>query len=191
MRDSRIIPPSLVRLRYTHIALFSNDWSRARVGVVIITQIVLHVSIMLATIPCAKPFLVVFDSGGLHMPAGVGNSQTPLVRPQPPPPADSNSTSSLAKLPGLAGRRKRREAWRVVLRPDSAKTVTTVTTVQHDADQAKIAARMRSIDSSLSSRNGIVRTDSVAIAFDDAAQMLNQKRSRSIGELANWRLPEL
>jgi len=57
-----IIAPNITRLRYLQIALFAADWSYARVPLQIVNQITLHLSIILATVPCAKPFLTVSSS---------------------------------------------------------------------------------------------------------------------------------
>ncbi|KAI7080731.1 hypothetical protein KC327_g93 [Hortaea werneckii] len=62
-----ILPPLLIRLHFNHVSLFSNDWPRARVPAVILGQVVLHLSVILTTVPCAKPFLRIFDSGSLSL----------------------------------------------------------------------------------------------------------------------------
>ncbi|KAI6849360.1 hypothetical protein KC327_g4439 [Hortaea werneckii] len=62
-----ILPPLLIRLHFNHVSLFSNDWPRARVPAVILGQVVIHLSVILTTVPCAKPFLRIFDSGSLHL----------------------------------------------------------------------------------------------------------------------------
>ena len=81
MTASRVIPPILVRMRYVHNALYSHDWSHSRVDAVVLSQVVLHLSIILATVPCAKPFLYIFESGGLHMPAKAASTLLPRAQP--------------------------------------------------------------------------------------------------------------
>lgn len=130
----RVIPPSITRLHFIHLALFSSDWSHARVGGVITTQIVLHLSIMLATVLYAKPFFTVFETGELHgyrhatdeIPLADINTALPIFRRTGHPPVDGRSSSyDVAKAPGPASRRLRVEHWRLVLRPDHDSTITT------------------------------------------------------------------
>lgn len=63
-----ILPPAVARLRFIKISWHSADWSYARVDVQILTQVAVHVSTILATVPCVKNFLLVFESGNLHPP---------------------------------------------------------------------------------------------------------------------------
>lgn len=63
-----VVPPALTRLHYLELSWQAADWSYARVNVQILTQVTMHVSTILATVPCAKNFLLVFDSGNLHPP---------------------------------------------------------------------------------------------------------------------------
>ncbi|TKA82468.1 hypothetical protein B0A55_02175 [Friedmanniomyces simplex] len=153
-----IIAPNTTRLRYLHIALFSADWSYARVPLQIVNQITLHLSIILATIPCAKPFLTVFESGGLHLPAEAAPTELPELNR---PPVDDHSN--------------------------------TITSVRHDPADAETAARDRSLGApkSESSDLRILRTDSVVVAYDDAENLLHQRKSVEGPEINNWRLPEL
>lgn len=63
-----VVPPSITRLHYIKVSWQAADWSYARINVQIITQVALHVSTILATVPCVKNFLLVFESGNLHPP---------------------------------------------------------------------------------------------------------------------------
>jgi len=97
-------------------------------------QIVLHLSIILATLPCAKPFLVVFESGGLLNP--------PL----------SNR--------GGEERTERIQSWELALRPLDTGTLARV---EYDPVDAAARARRRSVRSSRSAREGITRTASFSV----------------------------
>lgn len=57
-----VLPPVIMRLLYIRISWQSADWSYARINVQIITQVALHVSTILCTIPCTKNFLLVFET---------------------------------------------------------------------------------------------------------------------------------
>lgn len=130
-----MIPPTLARLRFIHSALASPNWNFSRTGAVIFMQVMLHLSLILATLPCAKPFLVVFESGGLLNP--------PL----------SNR--------GSGERRQRIQSWELTLRPPEAGM--TRARVEHDPVDAAVRARRRSAGSSESAREGITRTASFSV----------------------------
>lgn len=112
----------LTRLKYLGQAHASKDWSYARINVVIITQISMHVSIILATVPCIRPWLVVFESGGLQAPADA-RRESRRVSPTTTPPKLAPlfpiamtpviSDQDIELEPRLAGHRKRVEAWPV------------------------------------------------------------------------------
>jgi len=88
--------PELTRLRYIRHTLHSTDWSYARIRVVIITQVVLHVSVILATVPCIKPWLVAFESGGLQPPPEVRKESAALKRTALPSPMISDPSPKLS-----------------------------------------------------------------------------------------------
>ena len=67
-----VIPPTVIRLHYLEISWQAADWSYARINVQILTQVAMHVSTILATVPCVKNFLLVFESGNLHPPTTTG-----------------------------------------------------------------------------------------------------------------------
>ena len=176
---SRAIPPTLTRLTYLKQALTSRDWSYARVDVVILTQVSMHISIILATVPCIRPWLIAFESGGLHAPSEVRREsrhppKSPKLAPLLPialPPATSDDPIALE--PGSSGHRKRVEAWPVQWwADDDAERRATVTFAEHDPIDAKEAARKRSMDSV--SSKGITRTKSSSIAFEDIQQDAKQ-----------------
>ena len=89
-----VIPPTLTRLRYIRVSWRSEDWSYARINVQIITQVVLHLSVILATVPCMKSLLVAFRNG--HHPPPRTQSRvsyetagTTSILPLARPPLDS------------------------------------------------------------------------------------------------------
>lgn len=115
----------MTRLKYIKLALASSDWSFARVNLVIATQVVLHVSVILATVPCSKPFLSAFDSGTLHMPQEVElEAGTSGISRATVATYSSCDSSVVAATPGVIGHRMRVDHWNVVLRPDFSRTTT-------------------------------------------------------------------
>lgn len=152
-----------------HIALFSPDWPRARVPGVILTQVVLHLSVMLATIPCVKPFLRLFENGGLQMPFSFVKkvSARSGIRAQ----QDGRHDSAYG-LTSPKGAWTRVERWERLMRRPNAHTVTTI---RHDPRSLKEEARRRrSFESSTASKRGIVRTDSFAVTCEAARPIVDQ-----------------
>lgn len=114
-----VLPPALTRLHYIELTWKAADWTYARVNVQILTQVTMHVSTILATVPCVKNFLLVFDSGNLHPPRitmaailsegplGAGTRAGPLGsgrRALPPTPKRKASLYALRPLcPTLTG----------------------------------------------------------------------------------------
>ncbi|KAK5713837.1 hypothetical protein LTR17_017412 [Elasticomyces elasticus] len=118
-----ILAPQIIRLRYLHVVVFADDsaWQWVRVPLQIINNVVIHLSIILATVPCAKPFLhQVFESGGHHMPT-VSSTEMTAIEPlqQPHSPADGRKSKISQILPkcGNAKTNSHKEGWRVRLRP--------------------------------------------------------------------------
>lgn len=66
-----VLPPALVRLKYLEVAIAKTDVSKYRARSNLLSQIVMHASIILATIPCAKPFFALFVS----VPSIVGHDE--------------------------------------------------------------------------------------------------------------------
>ncbi|KJY01063.1 hypothetical protein TI39_contig304g00009 [Zymoseptoria brevis] len=86
-----VLPPAIVRLKYVHIAISSPDLTLYRVNSNLLSTIVLHVSIILATVPCAKPFFALFSNNLFRSP-----KQTTAVGgngPLPPTPSPTPSRS--------------------------------------------------------------------------------------------------
>ena len=171
----RVIPPSLTRLKYIEQVLHSTDWSYARIDVVIISQISMHVSVILATVPCIRPWLNAFESGGLQAPAEVRRQSRQLAPIAPklapllpiamtPPTSDED----MELTPGAAGHRKRVEAWPVQFWAGDSVENKTVTTVEVDRAEAKEMARKISLDSQ--SSRGITRTTSFSVKFEQKQQ---------------------
>lgn len=97
-----VIPPALTRLHYLHISWRSADWSYARINVQIITQVCLHTSTILATVPCVKNFLLVFESGNLHSRAQpTVTSSRRISRRRSSISAVQSTTSPLSQRPRL------------------------------------------------------------------------------------------
>lgn len=57
-----IIPPTVVRLRFLNSVLHNTDLTYDSVNPAILTQVVMHFSLMACTIPCMKQFLRAFDT---------------------------------------------------------------------------------------------------------------------------------
>ncbi|KAK5165517.1 uncharacterized protein LTR77_009046 [Saxophila tyrrhenica] len=187
-----VIPPGLTRLRYIRQTLHSQDWSYSRIRVVIITQVVLHVSVILATVPCIKPWLVAFESGGLQPHPDVRKEshaprRTPLPSPLLPLPATARSrTTTLTRstslefparpkllhrsashdpdvmTPGPAGHRKRVEAWPVKTYQTQA---TYSVTAEYVPDPEQVGGRKKSASSVRS--DGITRTKLFSVQHDE------------------------
>lgn len=58
----------IVRLKYMFFALHGDDPTKDRTDTSLISEVTLHVNIILATVPCAKPFFVVFEGGAFKSP---------------------------------------------------------------------------------------------------------------------------
>jgi hypothetical protein len=56
---------SIVRVIYLKSALQSSDPTLAGVDAAVLTEVLLHYSIMAATIPCLKSFIISFNTGWL------------------------------------------------------------------------------------------------------------------------------
>ena len=146
---------------------------------VIITQIMLHLSIILTTLPCMKPYLSAFDSGALQAPTidlrriskqpakeQKSIALLPLTEPRPTLKRRMSqgiqSYNSIALLPGKAGHRRRVQEWPVFTSTD---LTSTVTTVEHDPVDARAAERKRSTDRVSMER--ITRTQSFSVKVED------------------------
>ncbi|KAI7168837.1 hypothetical protein KC316_g9064 [Hortaea werneckii] len=178
-----ILPPLLIRLHFNHVSLFSNDWPRARVPAVILGQVVLHLSVILTTVPCAKPFLRIFDSGSLHLDPSFAKKLSLLTIKRKR--SDGNNSQSTERGPndtvdrpgrGEGGTWRRAARWdRMLLRPDHS---TTTTMIKHDPESSrsgdqnrKRTGRKASFQSSeSSSRRVITRTDSFYVSYEAALQ---------------------
>ena len=153
----------------------------------ILTQISMHVSIILATVPCIRPWLIAFESGGLKAPADIRRAsrhpvKAPGLAPLLPialPPMTLDDP--VASIPGNAGHRKRVEAWPVQMwASQKANQRATITTIEHDPADAKEAARKRSHDSANS--RGITRTNSFSVDFEDIEQFGQQPSEPPLGK---------
>ncbi|KAK5701539.1 hypothetical protein LTR97_004354 [Elasticomyces elasticus] len=189
-----ILAPQIIRLRYLHVVLFADDsaWQWVRVPLQIINNVIIHLSIILATVPCAKPFLHVLESGGHHMPTVSSTEMTATGILQPRSLVGSEQSKTL-RLPQWRGNTKKshKEGWRVRLRPDHSHTETSI---RYDPQDASVAARRRSIVRSESSNTVIkvMRTDSVTVVYDQADKLLHQKKKSVAGdEINNWKLPNM
>jgi hypothetical protein len=180
-KRSSVIPPTLTRLKYIKQTLRSSDWSYSRIDVVIITQIEMHISVILATIPCIRPWLNAFESGGLQAPAEVRRESrrpTPVATKLAPllpiamTPAINDNNIELS----MAGHRKRVEAWPVQFFPGDTVESKTVTTVEHDPVEAREMARKASRDSQGS--RGITRTTSFSVKFQDIEGHTKQQKEQ-------------
>lgn len=189
------------------MTLHATNWSYSRIRVAIITQVVLHVSIILATVPCAKPWLVAFETGGLQAPAeevrkasASPRVSTPLLpvakvrsrpgTPMPLGPLPNVTHSSAIKSsaddelcePTAAGHHKRVEAWPV-------RTYKTKATYEVRAEhvgpsksrRALLAARKISNGSNASS-HGITRTKSFSVDIDEINDYFSAKERQRISD---------
>ncbi|KAL6228766.1 hypothetical protein BDW75DRAFT_235668 [Aspergillus navahoensis] len=58
-----VIIPTIVRQSYLNTALKEKDAPSSLSDTLIATEVLLHCSIMLATVPCLKPFIIAFNTG--------------------------------------------------------------------------------------------------------------------------------
>ncbi|SMR61224.1 unnamed protein product [Zymoseptoria tritici ST99CH_3D1] len=86
-----VLPPAIVRLKYVRIAISSPDLTLYRVNSNLLSTIVLHVSIILATVPCAKPFFALFNNNIFRSPKQI--SAVEANYPVPPTPIPPSSCS--------------------------------------------------------------------------------------------------
>ena len=144
----------------------------------------MHVSIILATVPCIRPWLIAFESGGLQAPADVRRESrrlgpiAPKLAPLLPiamsPATSDDEYTDIELTTGPAGHRKRVEAWPVQFWAGDSVENKTVTTVEADRAEAKEMARKKSLDSQ--SSRGITRTTSFSVKFDDIEGHKKQQR---------------
>lgn len=59
----RVIILTIVRQSYLNTALQEKDAPSSLSDTLIATEVLLHCSIMLATVPCLKPFIIAFNTG--------------------------------------------------------------------------------------------------------------------------------
>ncbi|KAI7094016.1 hypothetical protein KC352_g39604 [Hortaea werneckii] len=199
-----ILPPLLIRLHFNHVSLFSNDWPRARVPAVILGQVVLHLSVILTTVPCAKPFLRIFDSGSLHLDPNFAKKLS-LLSIKRSKSGDGNNSQSTGEARetfdhhaaggGGGGPWRRAARWdRMLLRPDHSSTVTMI---KHDpessrsGEQGKEVGRRSSFQSSESSRRVITRTDSFYVSYEAALQYPEPARKKSKDTTVSFELDVL
>ena len=162
-----------MRLEYIRKALSSNDWSYSHTEVVIVTQVIIHFSVILATLPCIKPFLRAFRSGSLRASASFrresDESRATEAHTARPTLFKSKSANraAVAVAPGKAGHRQRIEQWPLQLWNHRNSTITTV---EHDPEDAREAKRKRSVDSE--SMKGITKTKSFSVDVESLKEML-------------------
>ncbi|KAI6892539.1 hypothetical protein KC318_g12066 [Hortaea werneckii] len=184
-----ILPPLLIRLHFNHVSLFSNDWPRARVPAVILGQVVLHLSVILTTVPCAKPFLRIFDSGSLHLDPSFAKKLSLLTIKRKRSDGNNSQSTEGPKdtfdRPGRGdGARRMAARWdRMLLRPDYSSTTTMINydpESSHSAEQRrKRTGRKASFQSSeSSSRRVITRTDSFYVSYEAALQYAEPARRK-------------
>ncbi|KAI5363087.1 hypothetical protein Slin15195_G104640 [Septoria linicola] len=64
-----VLPAMFVRFAFYDRALSpGRDETYDRTDVAVVTQVTMHLSIILATLPCAKPFFVIFEGGVFRLP---------------------------------------------------------------------------------------------------------------------------
>ena len=144
----------------------------------------MHISVILATVPCIRSWLNAFESGGLQAPAEVRRESrrpTPVAtRLAPLLPiamtAVTNDTT-IELSPGMAGHRRRVEAWPVQFFPGDSVERKTVTTIGHDPVEAREMARKASRDSQ--SSRGITRTTSFSVKFQEIDGHMKQQREQA------------
>ncbi|KAI6951045.1 hypothetical protein KC332_g9771 [Hortaea werneckii] len=196
-----ILPPLLIRLHFNHVSLFSNDWPRARVPAVILGQVVLHLSVILTTVPCAKPFLRIFDSGSLSLDPNFAKKLSLLsIKRKKSDGNNSQSTEgpkdSFDRPGGGGGTWRRAARWdRMLLRPDHSSTITMI---MHDPESPrsgqpsnKEAGRRSSFQSSESNRKVITRTDSFYVSYEAALQYPEPARKKSKDTTVSFELDVL
>lgn len=137
----------------------SKDWTYDRSLVAVITQIILHSSVILATVPCLKPWFAALEGGGFQM--------TVLTRPHVPNLAYQDThlgrVGSDEKKKGY--RKESIDEWqRIIMGNDN-----TMTTIQYSPQDAWLAARRRSVDATDPCLRAITRMDSFSVTRDDDA----------------------
>ena len=66
INSCRVIVLAILRLTYLSPANYGSDPTLTGVNANICTQVLLHYSLMAATIPCLKPFVISFNTGWGH-----------------------------------------------------------------------------------------------------------------------------
>ena len=143
----------------------------------------MHISVILATVPCLRPWLNAFESGGLHGPGEAAhrdsrrpNLMVPKLAPLLPiAMSPMTSDEDIASTLGAAGHRQRVEAWPLELFVGDVAENRTTTIVEHDPVEAREIARKKSLDSE--SSRGITRTTSFSVTFEEVKQYMQQQQS--------------
>ncbi|KAF2164778.1 hypothetical protein M409DRAFT_24683 [Zasmidium cellare ATCC 36951] len=128
----RLLAPLIVRLQYMyHVFHRRDNPTKDQTDTSLISNVTLHISITLATVPCAKPFFVVFEGGAFRSPtdplnttgnspsgpATGGSAQVGHARPRPPrlpshqPYAMSTPTPSPQPSPAMPITWNRRQSF--------------------------------------------------------------------------------
>ena len=171
---------------------------------VILGQVVLHLSVILTTVPCAKPFLRIFDSGSLHLDPSFAKKLSLLTIKRKR--SDGNNSQSTEGPNDTVDRRaggggggtwRRAARWdRLLLRPDHSSTTTMIKhdpESSHSAEQRrKRTGRKASFQSSeSSSRRVITRTDSFYVSYEAALQYPEPARKKSKDTTVSFELDVL
>ncbi|KAG2016898.1 hypothetical protein GB937_006101 [Aspergillus fischeri] len=86
----RVIILTIVRQSYLNTAIRERDPPLSLAPTLIATEVLLHSSIMLATVPCLKPFIIAFNTGW-----GQGVAGTPGTSPKQAHPDTPNKENEL------------------------------------------------------------------------------------------------
>nr|POF16287.1 hypothetical protein CFP56_23805 [Quercus suber] len=153
-----IIPPTIIRLRLLHHITTRPDWTHDRTLLVTLTQIVLHFSVILATIPCVKPWFAVLQGGGFEMKF--------LTRPHIPSLANDERVNLLPitnRDRFHTHRKQSVDEWQRIVMGETR----TSTTIRFSPQDAWLAARRRSADSSPGVVNSIMKVDSFSVTAEN------------------------
>lgn len=181
-----LIAPSASRLRPMHSSVFNANPANSVVRLQVMSILACQVSVISATVPCAKPFFSVFSSGILGRPRA---SILPTSRPT------MHREWSTTTAPRLRRNRDRGNSiHRLDLRPERG---ITFASAEHTPTQN--SAQRPSLVNSKHSDQSIIYTKEFEVSFQDVGGLLSPQernsaemsRSKSRASMAGfpWRRP--
>lgn len=157
-----IIPPSAVRLPILHSSVFSSDPAAVVVRLQVMSLFACQISVISATVPCAKPFFSVFASGILGRPrTSILPVQRPAMRKDTGVPTSPRGSADYGY-----------GVHRLQLRPERG---ISFATAEHVPVSSRGESHRPSLVNSKHSSNSIAYSRDFEVTFQDVGGLLNQE----------------